>query len=198
MPEVIERYKLLVPMFERMRELFHILNLRRRRRGSIDFDLKEPEILLDDQGMVEEIVAAERNVAHRIIEEFMLAGQRDGGPAPRAQQRADALSHSRRARPGEGRDLRGVHLDARLLLVRAVRSRGAARLPAARGADQGQAGREAHRVPDAADDAEGAVRPGESWPLRPRGAGLHALHVAHPPLPGPGRAPRAARVAPRR
>jgi len=71
-PEVIERYKLLVPMFERMLELFHILNLRRRRRGSIDFDLKEPEILLDDQGMVEAIVAAQRNIAHRIIEEFML------------------------------------------------------------------------------------------------------------------------------
>ncbi len=55
-----------------MQELFGILNRRRHRRGSIDFDLKEPEIILDDQGMVEEIVALERNVAHRIIEEFML------------------------------------------------------------------------------------------------------------------------------
>jgi ribonuclease R len=59
-------------MFERMFELFEILNARRRRRGSIDFDLKEAEIILDDEGMVEAIVAAERNVAHRIIEEFML------------------------------------------------------------------------------------------------------------------------------
>src|SRR6185436_15170042 len=49
-----------------------ILNARRRRRGSIDFDLKESEIVLDDAGMVEAIVAAERNVAHRLIEEFML------------------------------------------------------------------------------------------------------------------------------
>jgi ribonuclease R len=71
-PEAIERYRPLVPMFERMHELFEILNGRRRRRGSIDFDLKEPEIVLDDEGMVESIVAAERNVAHRIIEEFML------------------------------------------------------------------------------------------------------------------------------
>jgi ribonuclease R len=55
-----------------MRELFEILNMRRHRRGSIDFDLKEPEIVLDDEGMVEAIIAAERNVAHRIIEEFML------------------------------------------------------------------------------------------------------------------------------
>ena len=71
-PEVTARYAALVPMFEMMRELFEILNARRRRRGSIDFDLKEPEIVLDDQGMVEDIVAAERKIAHRIIEEFML------------------------------------------------------------------------------------------------------------------------------
>jgi ribonuclease R len=71
-PEVTARYTDLVPLFERMRELFEILNKRRRRRGSIDFDLKEPEIVLDDEGMVEAIIAAERNVAHRIIEEFML------------------------------------------------------------------------------------------------------------------------------
>jgi ribonuclease R len=69
----IAKYRDLVPMFERMRELFEILNRRRHRRGSIDFDLKEPEIVLDDEGMVEEIIAAERNVAHRLIEEFMLA-----------------------------------------------------------------------------------------------------------------------------
>ena len=67
-----KKYSALVPMFETMQELFQILHARRRRRGSIDFDLKEPYIVLDDQGMVEDILAAERNVAHRIIEEFML------------------------------------------------------------------------------------------------------------------------------
>jgi ribonuclease R len=71
-PEVRARYTDLVPLFEQMHELFGILNKRRHRRGSIDFDLKEPEIVLDDQGMVEAIIALERNVAHRIIEEFML------------------------------------------------------------------------------------------------------------------------------
>jgi ribonuclease R len=71
-PAVSARYQELVPLFERMRDLFEILNRRRHRRGSIDFDLKEPEIILDDEGMVEAIVALERNVAHRIIEEFML------------------------------------------------------------------------------------------------------------------------------
>jgi ribonuclease R len=71
-PALLQKYVKLVPMFETMRDLFQILNARRRRRGSIDFDLKEPEIILDDEGMVEQITALERNVAHRLIEEFML------------------------------------------------------------------------------------------------------------------------------
>ena len=71
-PATREQYAELVPVFERMRELFEILHARRKRRGAIDFDLAESEIVLDDQGMVEAIVASERNVAHRLIEEFML------------------------------------------------------------------------------------------------------------------------------
>jgi ribonuclease R len=71
-PALLKKYARLVGMFETMQELFKILNGRRKRRGSIDFDLKEPEIILDDEGLVEQIIALERNVAHRIIEEFML------------------------------------------------------------------------------------------------------------------------------
>ena len=71
-PQLMEQYSELLPLFELMKELFEVLNKRRKRRGSIDFDLKEPEIILDDQGLVEAIVALERNVAHRLIEEFML------------------------------------------------------------------------------------------------------------------------------
>ncbi len=55
-----------------MGELFKVLNGRRRRRGSIDFDLPENELVLDDEGKVEAVLAAERNIAHRLIEEFML------------------------------------------------------------------------------------------------------------------------------
>ena len=112
-PATIARYQPLVPMFETMRELFEILNKRRRRRGSIDFDLKEPEIVLDDEGMVEAIIAAERNIAHRIIEEFMLRRQRDSRGASRRARRADALPRARRARSAEGRGVRGVRVDAR-------------------------------------------------------------------------------------
>jgi ribonuclease R len=59
-------------MFELMRELFQTLNDARRRRGSIDFDLNEAHVVLDEAGAVEAIIALERNVAHRLIEEFML------------------------------------------------------------------------------------------------------------------------------
>ena len=59
-------------MFTLMHELFEILNARRRRRGSIDFDLPEAEVVMDEAGLIEDIVVAERNVAHRLIEEFML------------------------------------------------------------------------------------------------------------------------------
>jgi ribonuclease R len=70
--QVTEQYQALVPMFEMMRELFEILNQRRRRRGSIDFDLPEAEVVLSEFGQIKAIVPSERNVAHRIIEEFML------------------------------------------------------------------------------------------------------------------------------
>ncbi len=56
-----------------MKELALILNEKRKKRGSIDFDLPEPEIVLDILGKTEAILKAERNIAHRLIEEFMLA-----------------------------------------------------------------------------------------------------------------------------
>src|SRR5258707_1289610 len=71
-PELLTRYAPLVPVFELMRELFEILNDARRRRGSIDFDLNEAEVIMDEGGVVEAIIALQRNVAHRLIEEFML------------------------------------------------------------------------------------------------------------------------------
>ena len=66
------RYAPLLPMLEQMGALFEILNGRRRRRGSIDFDLPENELVLDEAGRVSAVLASERNVAHRLIEEFML------------------------------------------------------------------------------------------------------------------------------
>src|SRR5439155_12769162 len=56
-PELIRQYKPVVPMFELMRELFVILNDARKRRGSIDFDLNEAEVIIDEGGVVEAIIA---------------------------------------------------------------------------------------------------------------------------------------------
>ena len=67
------RYSRLAANFELMRELAMILNRKRERRGSIDFDLPEPVIEFDEFGLMKSIERSERNVAHRIIEEFMLA-----------------------------------------------------------------------------------------------------------------------------
>jgi ribonuclease R len=72
-PELEKRYRYLIPEFERMHALYEILRARREGRGSIDFDLPEADVMLSESGQIEAIKATERNVAHRIIEEFMLA-----------------------------------------------------------------------------------------------------------------------------
>src|SRR6059036_1900293 len=72
-PATRKRYAPLVDNFERMRDLAMILNRKRQRRGSIDFDLPEPVIEFDEFGLMKSITRSERNIAHRLIEEFMLA-----------------------------------------------------------------------------------------------------------------------------
>jgi ribonuclease R len=68
-----DRYRPLVERFELMRELALVLNKKRVRRGSIDFDLPEPLIEFDQWGAMTGVTRAPRNIAHSIIEEFMLA-----------------------------------------------------------------------------------------------------------------------------
>jgi ribonuclease R len=68
-----QRYAELVPAFEMMRDLALILNRKRERRGSIDFDLPEPVIEFDEFGLMKSITRSERKFAHRLIEEFMLS-----------------------------------------------------------------------------------------------------------------------------
>jgi ribonuclease R len=72
-PELSERYQHLARRFEHMRTLALILNRKRVRRGSIDFDLPEPLIEFDEFGEMTGVTRAPRNIAHRLIEEFMLA-----------------------------------------------------------------------------------------------------------------------------
>jgi ribonuclease R len=75
-PEMSQRYAHLQHHFRAMKGLAQLLNSRRNEHGSIDFDLPEPVIQFDDKQNMTNIGRSERNVAHRIIEEFMLAANR--------------------------------------------------------------------------------------------------------------------------
>ncbi len=71
-----EEYREFIPMFELMYELAGILREKRFKKGSVDFDFPESKIVLDEKGKPIDITEYERNNAHRIIEEFMLAANR--------------------------------------------------------------------------------------------------------------------------
>ena len=71
--ELKRKFKHLLPSLVLMADLCQELRRRRTERGAIDFDLPEPEVILNLQGETEDIVRAERNLAHQIIEEFMIA-----------------------------------------------------------------------------------------------------------------------------
>jgi ribonuclease R len=68
-----KEYEELIPMFELMYELAEILQAKREKRGSIDFDFPEAKIILDEKGKPIDVKEYERTQANRIIEEFMLA-----------------------------------------------------------------------------------------------------------------------------
>jgi ribonuclease R len=74
--EAAARYAALAHHFRDMKELALLLNARRNEHGSIDFDLPEPVIEFDEQQRMINITRSERNIAHRLIEEFMLAANR--------------------------------------------------------------------------------------------------------------------------
>ncbi len=101
-------------MLLEMKELALILMAMRKKRGSIDFDLPEPEIIIGLTGQTEGIIRAERNLAHQLIEEFMLAANeavaalhhRPGHPLP--------VPGPREPRPGQTDQLPGICLRLRL------------------------------------------------------------------------------------
>ena len=70
--ELIKKYDYLVEDFKNMEELCNILNKKRMKRGAIDFDFEESKIILNEFGKPIDIKPYEREIANRIIEEFML------------------------------------------------------------------------------------------------------------------------------
>ena len=132
--------------------------------------------------MVEAIIALERNVAHRLIEEFMLVANET------VAQHLDDHGVPSLFRIHEDPDPLKVEEFEEFVAtlgysLGAPARRGEAEaLPEAGREDARHAGGEADRVPDAADHAEGALRPAEHGALRPGREELHPLHVADPAL----------------
>ena len=74
--EQINKYFDAYPMLKDASELYHILSRRRKRDGSLDFDLPESRIILNEDGEPIDVILSDRRVANRLIEEFMLAANR--------------------------------------------------------------------------------------------------------------------------
>lgn len=68
-----EQYAALLPSLEALHNLYQIFHSARRKRGAIDFDTTETRILFDHRGKIKSIIPQVRNVAHKMIEESMLA-----------------------------------------------------------------------------------------------------------------------------
>lgn len=71
--DILDRYRDYADSFKLMEKLCIILREKRRQRGSLDFDLPEPEFILDATGDIVDIIKSQRLTSHRIIEEFMIA-----------------------------------------------------------------------------------------------------------------------------
>ena len=70
--ELLRKYKSVIPSLTRMRELYELLSEKAKRRGMLELELPEAVILLDEDGKPDDILAAERGIGERLIEQFML------------------------------------------------------------------------------------------------------------------------------
>ena len=205
------RYAALVERFELMRELAEILQQKRYKRGSIDFDLPEPLIEFDETGTMTGIARSPRNIANRIIEEFMLAANE--AVAAHLEQTARPAIYRVHEPPDPKRVMEFEEIAAQFGYSLGVGAIPVSRLPLQRaeggrpygsqgrdhpqrdqafveglseagGEDRGQAGRANSELSDAPFAEAGALQRGKFRPFRAGGHALHALHFAHPPLPG--------------
>src|SRR5699024_4342730 len=71
--DLMEQYAPFVSMFQEMEAIAAVLRTKRFSRGAIDFDFKEAQVLVDENGKAKDVVVRERSVGERLIEEFMLA-----------------------------------------------------------------------------------------------------------------------------
>ena len=70
--ELLRKYREAMPSLERMRELYSVLDRRARLRGSLELEIREAAVVLNDDGEPCDIIRRERGIAERMIEQFML------------------------------------------------------------------------------------------------------------------------------
>ena len=166
--EALARYASLAAEFRRMKDLALLLNARRVERGSIDFDLPEPVIEFDEAGRMASIVRSERNIAHRLIEEFMLAANET--VAEYLERRGIASLHRVHEKPDPKRVLEfeelahvfGYSLGVEDLAERRIAVRhGSVRAPArmTRGGEQRRGGRTRQMAVSLPSTEEVDIRP---------------------------------------
>ena len=163
--EAAGRYAALAPHFRNMKELALVLNARRVRRGAIDFDLPEPVIEFDEMGRMTGILRSERNIAHRIIEEFMLAANE--AVAEYLERRGLGLLFRVHEKPDPKKVLEfeelaqafGHSLGVEDLAVRRLPVRHGRVQPGPKGARRGGFGRERPMTVTLPGAAEFAIRP---------------------------------------
>ena len=183
-----KKYTDALPVLRNMFELSQMLRKRRFQEGSVDFNIPEPDIVMNAKGQVENIVKAEHNVAHELIEEFMLAANRV------VAEHLDKKNLPGIHRIHEPPDQDKLHkfqefikdIGFRLPNLRDVQSSHLQNLlTRARGhAEERTLNMLLLRSLKKAVYSE--KDPGH---FCPRVRALHAFHLAHPPLPGPGDAP---------
>ena len=140
-----------------MKELALLLNRERNERGSIDFDLPEPVIEFDEDGRMVSIVRSVRNIAHRIIEEFMLAANE--AVAQYLEKRGIASLHRVHEKPDPKKVLEFEELAQRIRLFAGSGRFGERRVAVRHGRVQAPARRGARRPrSDAAHDRDDARR----------------------------------------
>jgi ribonuclease R len=179
-PEAVRRDDL-VPDLLNLHEVYRALLKERGRRGPVDFETTETQIVCDENGRIEKIVPRTRTEAHKLIEETMLAAN------VCAADFIARAKHPSLYRVHEGPD--AGEADAAAELPARARPRpddrrrsGAGRVPGRRRRDEGPARRRPDPHDAAALDAAGDLHRRQQRPLRTRVRGLHALHEPDPAL----------------
>jgi len=165
--------------------LARAITKKRMKEGSIDFDVPEARVVLDDQGRPTDIVLCERQEANRLIEEFMLL----------ANKSVAMEVGLRLKKPFVYR----IHASPDSEKIRNLSQYVSAfgyKLPMSDDSVSSTALNDLLKHVNSSD-VESDLLAREHWPFRPRLSALHTLHKPHPPVPRPGSAP-ASQTLPRR